>query len=111
MNTNVFEVGQKLATYASGSRYPTIRKIVSVSPTGRATLEGGTIVEPTLKIRGASRWGPSHAYLVTPEIEEQDLRYRLGHKLSHANWYALSLVNLKTIAAILDSEKAEKQTR
>ena len=105
---NTFEVGQRLAIYPNGSRYPNIRKIVSVSPSGRATLEGGTIVEPTLKIRGAPKWGPSHAQLVTPEIEEQDLRYKLGHKLSGTNWFGLSLINLKTIAAIVDLEKAKK---
>lgn len=105
---NTFEVGQRLAIYPNGSRYPNISKIVSVSPSGRATLEGGTIVEPTLKIRGATRWGPSHAYVVTPEIEEQDLRYKLGQKLTHTDWFRLSLINLKTIMAIVDMEKSKK---
>lgn len=108
MTTHEFTVGQQLAIYPSGSKYPNIRKIVSVSSSGRATLEGGIVIEPTLRIRGAQKWGPSHAHILTPEIQEQDDRYRIAHKLTHTNWFALSLINMKTIKAIIDLEKSGK---
>ena len=101
-----FEVGQELAIYPSFSSVPVIHKIKGVSPTGRATLENGTVIEPNLRIRGRSKWGPCSAEIVTPQIQEKVERQRLIDLMRHeTEWSKLSLLTLRTVAFVLEHSK------
>lgn len=98
--TYKFEVGQELAIPGQWSSPPSIRKIVKVTPSGRAILEHGTQVEPTLRIRGADRWGPYEALIVTPEIRAKARKAELVTKLRNIRWDLMSLDRLETIASL-----------
>lgn len=95
-----FEVGQELAIPAQFSGQPTIRKIVKVTPSGRAILEHGTQVEPTLRIRGAGQWGPYEALIITPEIRAKARKAELVTSLRVTKWELMSLDRLETIASL-----------
>jgi len=104
--THTFEVGQELAIYHSFASVPVIHKIKGVSPTGRATLENGTVVEPTLRIRGRSKWGPYSAEIITPQIKEKVERQKLIDQMRHeTEWSKLSLLTLRTVAFVLEHSK------
>jgi hypothetical protein len=98
--TYAFKVGQELAIPAQYSGPPSIRKIVKVTPSGRAILEHGTQVEPTLRIRGAGRWGPFEAMIVTPEIRAKARKAELVTNLRVMKWELMSLDRLETIASL-----------
>jgi hypothetical protein len=104
--THKFEVGQELAIYPNFSSVPVIRKIKSVSATGRATLENGTVVEPSLRIRGRSKWGPYSAEIVTPQTKEKVEKQKLIDQMRHeTEWSKLSLLTLRTVAFVLEHSK------
>jgi hypothetical protein len=98
--THTFKVGQELAIPAQFSGPPAIRKIVKVTPSGRAILEHGTQVEPTLQIRGAGRWGPYEALIVTPEIRAKARKAELVTSFRVMKWELMSLDRLETIASL-----------
>lgn len=98
--THKFEVGQELAIPGQWSAPPAIRKIVKVTPSGRAILEHGTQVEPNLRIRGAGKWGPFEAMIVTPEIRAKARKHELATKLRSIQWSLISLDRLETIASL-----------
>ena len=100
-----FEVGQELAIPAQFSGPPKIRKIVKVTPSGRATLDSGTQIEPTLRIRGAERWGPYSALIVTDKIREQVERCELAQQMRETAWDNASLLTLRTVAFVLEHSK------
>lgn len=95
-----FEVGQELAIPTQFSGPPKIRKIVKVTPSGRATLDSGTQIEPTLRIRGAGQWGPYEALIVTPEIRAKARKAELVTSLRVVKWELMSLDRLETIASL-----------
>ena len=95
-----FEVGQELAIPAQVSGPPAIRKIVKVTPSGRAILEHGTQVEPTLRIRAAGTYGPFEALIVTPEIRAKARKAELITGLRVVKWELMSLDRLETIASL-----------
>jgi hypothetical protein len=98
--TYTFEVGQELAIPGQWSGPPAIRKIVKVTPSGRAILEHGTQVEPTLRIRGAGKSGPFEALIVTPEIRAKAHKAELITSLRVVKWELMSLDRLETIASL-----------
>lgn len=95
-----FEVGQELAIPGQWSAPPSIRRIVKVTPSGRAILEHGTQVEPNLRIRGAGKWGPCEALIITPEIRAKACKAELITKLRVIRWDLMSLDRLEQIAAL-----------
>ena len=95
-----FEVGQELAIPHRYSGPPEIQKIVKVTPSGRAILEHGTQIEPTLRIRGADRWGPYKALIVTPEIRAKARKSELITRLRVIRWDLMSLDRLEQIVAL-----------
>jgi hypothetical protein len=106
VETHTFEVGQELAIYARHCNVPTIRKVVSVSKTGRATLDSGTVINPDLRIRGSNKWGPFEAHIVTPRIREMVERADLVDQMrTKTDWGKLSLLTLRTVAFVLEHSK------
>lgn len=99
-NEHKFEVGQELAIPGQCSGPPTICKIVKVTPSGRAVLGSGTQIEPSLRIRGAGRWGPFTAMIVTPEIKARARKAELVTSLRNIQWQLMSLDRLETIASL-----------
>lgn len=95
-----FEVGQELAIPGQWSAPPAIRKILRVTPSGRAILEYGTQVEPDLRIRGANKWGPFEALIVTAEIRGKARKAELIASLRVIRWDLMSLDRLETIASL-----------
>jgi len=95
-----FEVGQELAIPGQWSGPPLIQKIVKVTPSGRAILERGTQIDPTLRIRGAGKWGPFEALIVTPEIRAKARKAELITRLRVIRWDLMSLDRLEQIAAL-----------
>ena len=100
-----FEVGQELAIPGQWSGPPTIHKIVKVTPSGRAVLERGTQIEPNLRIRGADRWGPYSALIVTDKIRDQVERCNLANQMRETDWGKASLLTLRTVAFVLEHSK------
>lgn len=100
IETHTFKVGQELALPEQFSRPPAIRKIVKVTPSGRAILEHGTQVEPTLRIRGAGPCGPYEALIVTPEIRAKARKAEMVTNLRVMKWELMSLDRLETIASL-----------
>jgi hypothetical protein len=97
------KVGDELAlSYGSGWR---ITKVAKVSPTGRITLAGGTVLNPDLSVRGEGSWSRTVASVVTPKILETIERHSLRARVERRAWTTETTDQLRRIVAILDERK------
>lgn len=106
MNTVTVKVGDELAIGDRPCPY-VIRKVTKISPTGRITLDDGTILNPNLSIRGyVPRFTPSRFQPVTTAIRESINRAQLMDRLSRTSWTRQATDQLRRIVAILDEGAA-----
>jgi hypothetical protein len=110
MTESKYKVGDELAVHTSGwGSYWSIFKITKISPTGRITLGNGNyILDPNLRVRSRSRFGPYSAQEVTKEIRDSIRKSNLLYEIKIAKFDTLSLQQLESIAAIIKGEKGDE---